>query len=118
MAVVKALKASVGDAGVADCGLSSDAVVATIGAEVVSTGNTEVVAAAVVGTTAVADDPGPDMADTRLLELKDLRAQECERGGLGLKPRRRTGGAVLDAWLETRRQQGDVNSNARGPKVR
>ena len=77
MAVVKALKASVGDAGVMDCGLSSDAVVATMGAEVVSTGNTEVVAtvaAAVVGTTAAADDPGPDMADTRLLELKDLRA--------------------------------------------
>ena len=78
MAVVKALKASVGDAGVADCGLSSDAVVVTMGAEVVSTGNAEVVAAAVaavvVGTTAAADDPRPDMADTRLLELKDLRA--------------------------------------------
>ena len=67
MAVVKALNASVGDAGVADGGLSSDAVVATMGAEVVSTGNAEVVATA-------ADEPGPDMADTRLLELKDLRA--------------------------------------------
>ena len=77
MAVVKALKASVGDAGVADCGLSSDAVVATMGAEVVSTGNAEVVttavAVAVVRTTAAATDPGPDMADTRLLELTDLR---------------------------------------------
>ena len=75
MAVVKALKASVGDAGAAACGLSNDAVVATMGAEVVSTGNAEVVVAAVVvGTTAVAEDLGPDMADTRLLELKDLRA--------------------------------------------
>jgi len=73
MAVVKALNASVGDAGVADGGLSSDAVVATMGAEVVSTENAGVVAA-VVGTTAAADDPGLDMADTRLLELKDLRA--------------------------------------------
>ena len=50
MAVVKALNASVGDAGVADGGLSSDAVEATMGAEVVSTGNAEVVAAAVAGT--------------------------------------------------------------------
>ena len=76
MAVVKALNASVGDARVADGGLSNDAVVATMGVEVVSTGNVEVVAvaAAVVRTTAVADDQGPDMADTRLLELKDLRA--------------------------------------------
>ena len=78
MAVVKALKASVGDAGVTDCGLSSDAVVATMGVEVVSTGNAKVVVAAVaavvVGTTAAADDPGLDMANTRLLELKDLRA--------------------------------------------
>ena len=73
MAVVKALKASVGDAGVADCGLSSDAVVATIGTEVVNTGNAEVVEAAVVGATAAADDPGPDMVDTRLLEFRDLR---------------------------------------------
>ena len=77
MAIVKALNALVGDAGVADGGLSSDAVVATIGAKVVSTGNAEVVAvavaAAVVGATAAADDPGPDMADTRLLELRDLR---------------------------------------------
>ena len=78
MAVVKAFKASVGDAGVVDCGLSSDAMVAMMGAEVVSTGNAEVVVAAeavaVVGTTAAADDLGPDMADTRLLELTDLRA--------------------------------------------
>ena len=76
MAVVKALNASVGDAGVVDGGLSSDAVVATMGVEVVSTGNVEVVAvaAAVVRTTAAVDDPGPDMADTRLLELTDLRA--------------------------------------------
>ena len=73
MAVVKALNASVGDAGVTDGGLSSDAVVATMDAEVVSTGNAEVVVAAVAGTTAAADDPGPDMADTRLLELRDLR---------------------------------------------
>ena len=76
MVVVKALKASVGDAGVTDCGLSNDIVVAMMGVEVVSTGNVEVVAvaAAVVRTTAAVDDPGPDMADTRLLELKDLRA--------------------------------------------
>ena len=78
MAVVKALKASVGDARVADGGLSNDAVVATMGAEVVRTGNAEVVATAVavavVGTTAAAADPGPNMADTRLLELTDLRA--------------------------------------------
>ena len=73
MAVVKALNASVGDARVADGGLSNDAVVATMGAEVVSTGNVEVVAAVVVGTTAIAADPGPDMADTRLLELRDLK---------------------------------------------
>ena len=78
MAIVKALKASVGDAGVADGGLSSDAVVATMGAEVVNTRSVEVVeatvAAAVVGaTTAVVDDPGPDMVDSRLLELRDLR---------------------------------------------
>ena len=74
MADVKALNASVGDAGAAGGGLSSDAVVATMGAEVVSTGNAEVVVAVVVvGTTAVAEDLGPDMADTRLLELRDLR---------------------------------------------
>ena len=70
MAIVKALNALVGDAGVADGGLSSDA-------EVVSTGNAEVVAvavaAAVVGAMAAADDLGPDMANTRLLELRDLR---------------------------------------------
>jgi len=77
MAVVKALKASAGTAGAAGVGLSSDAVVATIGAEVVNTGRPVVVvvtvAAAVVGAAAAADDPGPDMADTRLLELRDLR---------------------------------------------
>ena len=78
MAVVKALNASVGDAGAVDGGLSSDVVVATMGAEVVSTGKAEVVEAAVVvvvvGTTAAVADLGPDMADTRLLELTDLRA--------------------------------------------
>ena len=78
MADVKALNASVGDARVADGGLSNDAVVATMGAEVVSTGNAEVVttavAVAVVRTTAAAADPGPDMTDTRLLVLTDLRA--------------------------------------------
>ena len=77
MAVVKALKASAGDARAAGGGLSSDAVVATIGAEVVNTGRAGVVeatvAAAVVGATAAADNPGPDMADTRLLELRDRR---------------------------------------------
>ena len=49
-----------------------------------------------------------------LLEIKDPRAYEWEMRGLGLKPRRRTGGAVLGAWLETRWQQGTMNSNVRG----
>jgi hypothetical protein len=58
----------------------------------------------VVDTVAAAEDLGPDMADTRLSELRDRREYEWERGGRGLNPRHRAGGAVLGTWKDRDRK--------------
>jgi hydroxyethylthiazole kinase-like sugar kinase family protein len=73
MAAVRAPKASMGTAVITGCGAVSGAVVATavvvMAGAVVKTGGAAVVVAAVGMTAAEEDEPGPDMADTRLLDL-------------------------------------------------
>jgi hypothetical protein len=74
MAIVRALKASVGVVG---SGVDSCAVVTTtavVAGAVGSTGGAEVVAAAVDTKVASEEDPRPDISDTRLLEPRDRRA--------------------------------------------